>query len=200
MEKKVVLFLPGFQREEFDPAEKGAKIKEALEKKGFKVVISDYGHGKPMKNPLMVYLEQVRREIEVVKPWVIVTHCMSGLLVRKVIERSSEDLGIKKLIMLETPNMGTTLSRMQLLGLPDWPSIRDMVKGSKFLQELNRDWQTRGRKIKTRYYQLGGERTIHFPEIFELSEVETVTFEGVDHSGLRTDSRVIRKIIEILTS
>lgn len=200
LRKKVVLFLPGFQREDFDPKEKGAKIKESLEKKGFKVFISNYAHGKPMKRPIKAYVEQVKQEIEAVKPGVIVAHCMGGLMARKIIESSSEDLGVEKLIMLETPNLGTTSARMKILGLPNWPSIQDMLKGSEFLRELNENWRIKRRKLKTHYFQIGGTRTIWLPEIFQLPEVKTATFPGVNHSQLRTDFRVIQKIIKILTS
>jgi len=200
LRKKVVLFLPGFQKEEFDPVEKGTKIKESLKEKGFKVFISNYGHRKPMKDSLKTYVKQVEAEIKAIKPVAIVAHCMSGLIARKIIEGSSENFNIEKLIMLETPNMGTTLFRMRLLGLPDWPSIRDMLKDSEFLKELNKDWQVRQKELKTLYFQIGGERMTKFPEVFKLPGVKTIIFKGVGHSQLRTDKRVIQKILNILTS
>lgn len=191
--------MPGLQVERFDAEEKGAEIKRVLEKNGFSVFISDYGRGQPMREPLNVYVEQVKKEMKLIRPDFAVAHSAAGLILRKIIETSPKDLGIKILIMLETPNLGTTLKRVRMSGFPeDWPSVQDMRRGSNFLRELNEDWLKKRKKLKTRYFQIGGVHTIRFPEIFKLPDVETFEFK-VGHSELRTDIQVIRKIIEILT-
>jgi len=197
--KKCILFLLGFQKEEFDPEEKGEKMKQSLKEKGFKVYISNYSNGQPMKEPLDVYVNQVKGEVKTIRPIVIIAHSIGGLIARNVIERSTEDLGIETLIMLETPNLGTTLRRVKALGFPEWPSVLDMLKGSDFLRELNKDWLERQKTLKTRYFQIGGNRFVRFPDIFRLPKTITIEFKDLDHSELRTDSQVIQKIIEILT-
>ncbi len=199
LKKECVLFLPGFQKERFDPAEKGAKFKQSLEEKGFRVCISSYSNGQPMQESLNVYVNQVKEEVDKIKPMRIIAHSIGGLIARKVIETSTEDLGIKTLIMLETPNLGTTLMRVRELGFPEWPSVLDMLKGSDFLRELNKDWPERQKALKTRYFQIGGNRFVRFPDIFRLPKTITIEFKDLDHSELRTDSQVIQKIIEIIS-
>lgn len=199
LKKERILFLPGFQKEKFDPQEKGAEIKQALETKGFKVYISNFSNGQPTKEPLNVYARQVREEVKTIRPRTIIAYSIGGLIARKVIESSTEDLCIETLIMLETPNLGTTLLRVRELGFPEWPSVQDMLKGSDFIRELNRDWFEREKVLKTRYFQIGGNRFIRFPDIFRLPEIMTNEFKGIDHSELRTDPRVIQKIIDILS-
>lgn len=192
--------MPGFQSSDFDPEEKGLAIKKSLNEKGLKVIISDYGKRSPMRESIVAYVEQVKKEIKEVKPEIIIAHSLGGFLAREILESAQENLGVKILIMLETPHNGVPLKLILWLGYPDWPVIREIAPDSQFIQSLNQNWRLRLKSMKTRYFQIGGGWTIQYPEIFRLEDVKMITFQGLDHSSLRTDPRVIQKIIEILSS
>jgi triacylglycerol esterase/lipase EstA (alpha/beta hydrolase family) len=190
--------LTGFQDDYFNPFDKSKVIKKYLEQQGFKVYTSCYANGEPMTKSLKVYIKEVAKEIERIKPSVIIAHSMGGLIIRYLIEQMGYK--IEKLIMLETPNQGIPSWPIRIGILPDCQSVRDMMKGSEFMLQLNKDWQAKRRQTAISYFQIGGIYSTIFPRIFGLQGIPIKVFKTITHSGLRSNKRSITEIIKILKS
>lgn len=201
MQKNTILFLTGFHVKKHDPIKEGAAIKQFLENRGFKVFVSHYTQGLPTREPLTEFVRRVDAEVKAKKPDCIIAHCMGGLIARKIIENPLPNTRISRLIMLETPNLGTTPQRIKDLNLrSSWPSVKDMLKGSKFITELNRNWWRKPKKLKKSYFQIGGQRTSEFPGIFSLLGVRKTIFRELDHLELIVNPKVFQRIAYILNS
>jgi len=124
-----------------------------LEGDCFVVYISNYTHvtSDGTKFDIKRYAQSLASEIEVIKTREgvdkvdIIAHSMGGLVVRVYIE--NEDLSdtldkaeykddIRKLIMLGTPNHGTSFADF-FYNAARWESVQQMQPGSSFLLELN---------------------------------------------------------------
>jgi pimeloyl-ACP methyl ester carboxylesterase len=196
---KKVLFLPGFHSKSFNPLEKGKEIKMRLEEAEWEVSVSNYSDGEPTRLPLPLYSEKVATEIELIKPVAIIAHSMAGLIVLRSILQSNHQ--VHKLILLESPVNGVPVWAMKIWIMKtdaslDWPSVRDMLRSSAFLQQLNKDWQRKQSQISL--FQIGGVYSALLPRIFFFPQVPTKVFKTVTHSGLRSNRRVIETILQIL--
>ena len=187
------MFLPGFQKDSFDPGEKGKNIKKYLENEGWQVEISEYGNRMPMTEHLSKYGEQVKIELESFKASAIIAHSMGGLVAQEALRKTQ--MTIKKLIMLETPNQGIPRWALKIGILPDWSSTRCMIKNSDFLRQIRKTDER-----ETLYYQIGGFYSVLLPKIFISPEIPTKIFKTITHSGLRSNLRVLKEILKILES
>ena len=169
---KIVLLVPGFQNKKFNARSKMEKLADRLEKEGWTVYVSDYGHGQPMKESIIHYAAEVAKEIEQYRPDVIIVHSMGGLVVRWSVEIMKCGYPGLKLIILETPHQGLPLQDISLGRLvaevfklinrlpdwdvPTWRSWKDMIKGSDFLRRLNESDQIQNNREGVSYYEIGG--------------------------------------------
>ena len=188
------MFLPDFQKNAFNALEKARAIKSFLESRDWQVEVSNYGNGRPMNLPITIYLEEVRNEIEHIRPRAIVAHSFGGIIARCMIEMERMK-GIERLVMLETPHNGVPRWLLQAFRYPKWPVIWEVEKGSKLLDRLNTFPRGRG---DARYCQIGGVLTATAPRIFKISDAYIRNFPWITHSGLRTEPIVLAEIARFI--
>ncbi len=191
---KNVFYLPGFQKDNFDRFEISRVIKSFLESDGWKVNVSNYGNDRPMNLPIWIYLEEAACELKKQKPDVIIAHSFGGIIARYLIE--IKNVSVDKLVMLETPHNGVPMIFMRLLGYPNWPAVRVILKGSPFLSFLNSKFLERG--VGSHYYQIGGLYTTLAHQFFDLPGVRKKVFPLVSHSNLHNDPHVLAEISRFL--
>jgi len=170
--RPVVVLVHGFESWTFDPYDDWSDMEESLTMAGFDVFISDYTQyyptlsddywipgGYPLYHtgtPRHIWSYAIGLQTEILQlvknggadEVYIVAHSMGGLVARWCVEILGMDYFVDKLVMLETPNRGVTLSK-ELLSLilgkgvlaPAvylWDSTGDLTRQSKFLEKLNR--------------------------------------------------------------
>ncbi len=86
-------------------------MRPALEKAGYMVVPFDYPSTRIDIAQAAAYLDQVIQSLEGVEQIDLVVHSMGGLVVRSWFE-DHDDLRIKRLVMLGTPNRGAEMADM----------------------------------------------------------------------------------------
>ncbi len=122
----------------------------------------------------------------------VVGHSLGGIILRYYVERLGGHKVVKNLITLGTPHSGTLASALA------WPfaSMRQIVYGSPFLQDLNRSFRQNGTRY-TSIYSAADEACIPF---------WSCRFPGADnrmlwacgHLGLLLHPRVYGWVREVL--
>jgi pimeloyl-ACP methyl ester carboxylesterase len=204
-----VVFIHGFQDCNFDPQEKGQKIKERLENCGWKVFSLTYSEGKPTKQSLRDSTDKLAEEIRkqgLTKVDAIIGHSMGGLVACDL-ARAYRALGIKKVIMLETPVSGMPAWLLRIWAFIwqrnasyDWPSIQAMKKGNEYFEILFRGWPTHEIAV----FQIEGSlgkflgRFSKTPAWIRTYKFPKVRHDGPD--GLRGNPEVLDCIAKILAT
>jgi len=188
--KKTALVLIGFQQKNHSAEKKCEKIKKTLRKHGYEVYISNYGEGQGYTQSIDDYVKYVVKEIsEMGNIEIIIAHSMGGLIARSLIEQYN--LKARKLIMLEVPNGGVPrwyAKRFFPLNL----CVKDMTRGSNFLQKLNRY-----KKVETEYIHVIGLLGLLSKKTFNLQLAKTTSML-VRHHKMLTNRKIIKKIINLL--
>ncbi|PLX88688.1 MAG: hypothetical protein C0614_02345 [Desulfuromonas sp.] len=147
----------------------------------------------------------------------IIGHSMGGLVSRYAIERLGFEPYIGNLVMLGTPNNGSSVANIvsylqhnlygtvaKLINGISFPSLKEIEVGSSFITDLNYAYQN---TLTTNYYVIAGDIQDGYDPVVSVSSatsiplIDSVVMNGIDHNGLHAQSAtngVTSQIIEWL--
>jgi len=151
-----------------------------LEEAGYGIVVYDYPFNRSLEESCAIFARDwaaFRRQVQDMRPWLIVAHSMGALLARSLVEDDATwARDVRSLVLIAPVNQGSHLAKVQtvvqisnglkaingknttkaMLSLSDGlgQAAEDMLPGSAFLNGLNR----RPRRQGVAYHILAGDR------------------------------------------
>jgi pimeloyl-ACP methyl ester carboxylesterase len=207
---RIVLFLHGFQDVSFSADEKGGPLRVFLGPKGIIVICVSYSGEERTQQGLRLATEGLVAELKkrgITRIDVVVGHSMGGLVACHL-AKSYRELGIRMVIMLESPVSGMPAWMLRIWVFVwqrrasyDWDSIQDMKPDSKFMTELFKDWPVHDIAVVQIMGSLSCGRLGRF--LKTPTWIHTYEFPDVAHdgpTGLRGHPEVLECIAERIAS